>query len=198
MIEIIMIIIKKTQKWESKGSPGIEKFLLTSLVSMFLRVSKWPWAVIFYKNRFQSLKIWKNIKNIKYLSRSKPLINFVCKIWAKSMGLSVRSFSDKIRSNQHLNKEIWSNRSVQEKSFAIYITENLWLKFSNSITKRAKLRKFDPHFIMVMKNPFKKLEYYAVSHADIEIFSVENDRLTNVLLIDGCLGRHSRLINETK
>ena len=54
MIEIIMIIIKKTQKWESKGSPGIEKFLLTSLVSMFLRVSKWPWAVIFYKNRFQS------------------------------------------------------------------------------------------------------------------------------------------------
>ena len=55
MIEIIiMIIIKKTQKWESKGSPGIEKFLLTSLVSMFLRVSKWPWAIIFYKNRFQS------------------------------------------------------------------------------------------------------------------------------------------------
>ena len=34
--------------------------------------------------------------------------------------------------------------------------------------------------------------------ADIEIFSVENDRLTNVLLTDGCLGRHSRLINETK
>ena len=49
-----------------------------------------------------------------------------------------------------------------------------------------------------LKNPFKKLEYHAVSHADIEIFSVENDRLTNVLLMDGCLGRHSRLINETK
>ena len=42
MIEIIMIIIKKTQKRESKGGPDIEKFLLTSLVSMFLRVSKWP------------------------------------------------------------------------------------------------------------------------------------------------------------
>ena len=32
---------------------------------------------------------------------------------------------------------------------------------------------------MVRKNPFKKLEYHAVSHADIEIFYVENDRLTN-------------------
>ena len=123
------------------------------------------------------------------------------------MGLSVRSFSIwllfyglslLIRSNQHLTKDILSNRSVQEKSFATYITENLWLKFSNSITKRAKLRNFYPHFIMVRKNPFKKLDYHAVSHADIEMFSVENDRLTNVLLMDGCLGRHSRLINETK
>ena len=40
---------------------------------------------------------------------------------------------------------------------------------------------------MVRKNPFKKLEYHVVSHADIEIFSVENNRLTNVLLTDGCL-----------
>ena len=145
---------------------------------------------------------------------------FICKIWAKSVGLSVRSFSIwllfyglslLIRPNQHLDKEILSNRSVQEKSLATYITENLWLKFSNSITKRAKLRKlskllcslhkllfvFSPYFIMVRKNPFKKLECHAVSHADIEIFSVENNRLTNVLLMDGCLGRHSRLISET-
>ena len=57
---------------------------------------------------------------------------------------------------------------------------------------------FSPHFIMVRKNPFKKLEYHVVSHADIEIFSVENNRLTNVLLMDRCLGRHSRLISETK
>ena len=40
---------------------------------------------------------------------------------------------------------------------------------------------------MVRKNPYKKLEYHVVSHADIEIFSVENNILTNVLLTDGCL-----------
>ena len=66
-----------------------------------------------------------------------------------------------------------------------------------SIAKRAKLRKFSPHVIMVRKNPFKKLEYHVVSNADIEIFSVENNRLTNVLLTDGCLGRHLRLTSET-
>ena len=43
---------------------------------------------------------------------------------------------------------------------------------------------FSPHFMMVRKNPFKKLEYHVVSHTDIEIFSVENNRLTNVLLTD--------------
>ena len=32
---------------------------------------------------------------------------------------------------------------------------------------------------MVRKNPFKKLEYHVLSHADIEIFSVENNRLKN-------------------
>ena len=56
---------------------------------------------------------------------------FICKIWAKSVGLSVRSFSIwllfyrlslLIRPNQHLKEEILSNRSVQEKSFATYIT----------------------------------------------------------------------------
>ena len=53
MIEIIMIIIKKTQKWESKGSPSFEKFPLTSLVSMFMRVSKWPWALFCMQNLSQ-------------------------------------------------------------------------------------------------------------------------------------------------
>ena len=134
MIEIIMIMIKKTQKWDSKGSPGIEKFLLTSLVSMFLRVSKIS------------------------LSWLKPLIKFICKIWAKSVGPSVRSFSIwllfyrlslLIRPNQHLKEEILSNRSVQEKSFATYITGNLWLKFANSIKKRAKLWKSSKLFQML-------------------------------------------------
>ena len=50
---------------------------------------------------------------------------------------------------------------------------------------------------MVRKSPFKKLEYHVVSDADIEIFPVENNRLTNVLLTDGCLERHLRLISET-
>ena len=126
------------------SADGIENFLLTSLVSMLLRVSKWPWAVIF------NLKI-----SISWL---KTLTKFTCKIWAKSVGLSVRSFSIwllfyglslLVRLNQHLNKEILSNRSVQEKSFATYITGNLWLTFSNSITKRAKLRKLSKLFQML-------------------------------------------------
>ena len=54
-----------------------------------------------------------------------------------------------------------------------------------------------PSFYSGKEKPiFKKLEYHVVSHADIEIFSVENNRLTNVSLMDGCLGRH--LISETK
>ena len=56
-----------------------------------------------------------------------------------------------------------------------------------------------PSFYSGKEKPiFKKLEYHVVSHADIEIFSVENNRLTNVSLMDGCLRRHLRLISETK
>ena len=66
MIEIIMIIIKKTQKWESKAQ------------SRFHVLQGLQMAVIF------NLKI--------SLSWSKPLTKFTCKIWAKSVGQSVRSF----------------------------------------------------------------------------------------------------------
>ena len=132
MIEIIMIILKKTQKWESKAQ------------SRFHVLQGLQMAVIF------NLKI--------SLSWSKPLTKFTCKIWAKSVGQSVRSFSISllfyglsllIRPNQQLNKKFFSNRSVQEKSFATYITGNLWLKFANSITKRAKLRKLSELFQML-------------------------------------------------
>ena len=132
MIEIIMIIIKKTQKWESKAQ------------SRFHVLQGLQMAVIF------NLKI--------SLSWSKPLTKFTCKIWAKSVGQSVRSFSISllfyglsllIRPNQQLNKKFFSNRSVQEKSFATYITGNFWLKFANSITKREKLRKLSELFQML-------------------------------------------------
>ena len=132
MIEIIMIIIKKTQKWESKAQ------------SRFHVLQGLQIAVIF------NLKI--------SLSWSKSLTHFACKIWAKSVGLSVRSFSIwllfyglslLIRPNQHLNKDILSNRSVQEKSFATYITGNFWLKFANSVTTREKLRKLSELFQML-------------------------------------------------
>ena len=51
---------------------------------------------------------------------------------------------------------------------------------------------------MLRKNPLNKLEYHVISHADIEFFSVENNGLTNVLLMDGCPKRHMHLMGETK
>ena len=112
MIEIIMIIIKKTQKWESKAQ------------SRFHVLQGLQIAVIF------NLKI--------SLSWSKSLTHFACKIWAKSVGLSVRSFSIwllfyglslLIRPNQHLTKNILSNRSVKEKSFSYALCINYCLCF---------------------------------------------------------------------
>ena len=126
MIEIIMIIIKDKAQSRFHVLQGLQM------------------AVIF------NLKI--------SLSWSKPLTKLTCKIWAKSVGQSVRSFSISllfyglsllIRPNQHLKEEILSNRSVQEKSFATYITGNLWLKFANSIKKRAKLWKSSKLFQML-------------------------------------------------
>ena len=90
MIEIIMIIIKKTQKWESKAQ------------SRFHVLQGLQIAVIF------NLKI--------SLSWSKSLTHFACKIWAKSVGLPVRSFSIwlhfyglslLIRPNQYLKKKFY-------------------------------------------------------------------------------------------
>ena len=65
-------------------------------------------------------------------------------IWLLFYGLSLL-----IRPNQHLTKDILSNRSVQEKSLATYITGNFGLNFSNSITKRAKSRKLSKLFQML-------------------------------------------------
>ena len=148
---------------------------------------------------------------------------FICKIWAKSVGLSVRSFSIRllfyglsllIRPNQHLTKDIFyqiarfrKNRSLHTSQGSCDWTfriqsqkgqnhENCLSYFKCSMHKLLFV--FSPFFIMVRKSPFKKLEYHVISHADIEIFPGENNRLTNVLLTDGCLKRHLRLISETK
>ena len=53
-----------------------------------------------------------------------------------------------------------------------------------------------PLFHIVRKNPLKKLEHQVDSHDDIEILSVENNRLTNGQLINGCLKRQLRLITK--
>ena len=134
---------------------------------------------------------------------------FICKIWAKSVGLSVRSFSIwllfyglslLIRPNQHLTKDIFyqiarfrKNRSLHTSQgtcdWNLRIQSRKGQNYENCLSYfKCSLHKllfvFSPHFMMVRKNPFKKLEYHVVSHADIEIFSVENNRLTNVLLTD--------------
>ena len=44
--------------------------------------------------------------------------------------------------------------------------------------------------------PLKKLEHQVDSHDDIEILSVENNRLTSGQLINGCLKRQLRLITK--
>ena len=44
--------------------------------------------------------------------------------------------------------------------------------------------------------PLKKLEHQVDSHDDIEILSVENNRLTNGQLSNGCLKRQLRLITK--
>ena len=51
-------------------------------------------------------------------------------------------------------------------------------------------------FHIVRKNPLKKLKHHVVSHDDIEILSVENNRLTNGQLSNGCLKRQLRLITK--
>ena len=79
--------------------------------------------------------------------------------------------------NQHLNEEILVNRSVQESLFASHITEDLWLTFANSITKKEAIKKnvsaisnalYVNYCLRSPFNPLQKLEHYVVSHDDIE------------------------------
>ena len=136
------------------------------------------------------------------LSWLKPLSKFACKIWAKSVGLSVRSFSIWRlfmdyrfwygRTNTWTKKfyqmaRFRKNRSLHTSQGACDWNFRIqWQKgqnYENSLSYfKCSLHKllfvFSPHFIMVRNNPFKKLEYHVISHANIETFSVENNRLT--------------------
>ena len=53
-----------------------------------------------------------------------------------------------------------------------------------------------PLFHIVRKNPLKKFEHHVDSQDDIEILSVENNRLTNGQLINGCLKRQLRMMTK--
>ena len=154
---------------------------------MFFRVSKWPWAVIF------NLKI--------SLSWSKPLTKFTCKIWAKSVGQSVRSFSIWLlfyglsllisRTNSwtrnffqiarfRKNRSLHTSQGTYDCNLRIQLRkgqnyENCLSYFKCSLHKLLFM--FSPHFMMVRKNPFKKLKYHVVStlqHCKDQTYSLKS------------------------
>ena len=80
-----------------------------------------------------------------------------------------------------------------------WLTRNQLEKLQNC-TKLRKISKLfqirSPFISYSEEEPLKKLEHQVDSHDHIEILSVENNRLTNGQLINGCLKRQLRLITK--